>query len=63
MNIAISDSLALRPLTITDATGFAAYANNRKVSDNLRDAFPKPYNIDDAERFIHSVSGNAKPNV
>jgi RimJ/RimL family protein N-acetyltransferase len=63
MNIAISDSLSLRPLTISDAPGFAIYANNRKVADNLRDAFPKPYNIDDAERFIHSVSGNTKPNV
>jgi RimJ/RimL family protein N-acetyltransferase len=63
MILSVSDSIALRPLTIADAPGFAIYANNRKVSDNLRDAFPKPYTLDDAERFIHSVEGSTLPNV
>ena len=63
MKISITENLALRPLIIADAPGFAVYANNRKVADNLRDAFPKPYNLDDAERFIHSVSGQSTPTV
>ena len=63
MKINISPKLTLRSLQITDSAGFAAYANNRNVSDHLRDAFPKPYTIDDAERFIHSASGQLLPTV
>lgn len=35
-----------------DATAVARYADNRKIWINLRDAFPHPYTISDAHRFI-----------
>jgi RimJ/RimL family protein N-acetyltransferase len=37
-----------------DAETLAAYANNRKIWRNLRDAFPSPYTVEDARAFIHS---------
>ena len=42
----------VRSLRLEDAESLAAYANNRNVSRNLRDRFPYPYRIDDAEAFI-----------
>ena len=36
-----------------DYTGdIAKYANNKKISDNLRDIFPYPYTKSDAESYI-----------
>jgi [ribosomal protein S5]-alanine N-acetyltransferase len=35
-----------------DAAGLCLQANDRRVSINLRDAFPHPYGIEDAKRFI-----------
>ena len=35
------------------------HANNKKISDNLRDRFPYPYTEMDAEWFINSVLANA----
>jgi RimJ/RimL family protein N-acetyltransferase len=35
-----------------DATSLARYANNRNVWINLRDRFPHPYSLQDAEAFI-----------
>ena len=35
-----------------DAGDLVPHANDRRVWRNLRDAFPHPYRIDDAERFI-----------
>ncbi|MFO0985007.1 MAG: GNAT family N-acetyltransferase [Planctomycetota bacterium] len=36
----------------SDAASITRHANNRRVWRNLRDAFPHPYGIDDARRFI-----------
>ncbi len=41
----------LRELTDSDLVKLSEYANNEKVSVNLRDAFPKPYTLKDAENF------------
>jgi RimJ/RimL family protein N-acetyltransferase len=38
-----------------DAAGIARYANNRDISKNLRDGFPFPYGLTDAEEFLASV--------
>lgn len=35
-----------------DAVSIAQYANNKKIWINLRDAFPHPYSLADAESFI-----------
>ena len=38
-----------------DAPAIAVYANNRKIWQNLRDAFPHPYGLQDAEDFLSLV--------
>jgi [ribosomal protein S5]-alanine N-acetyltransferase len=42
----------IRNWHIQDAPSIAKYANNRKIWINLRDAFPYPYSLEDAEAFI-----------
>lgn len=44
----------LRKWEITDAQSLAAYANNFKIALNLRDAFPHPYTLCNAQSFIES---------
>ncbi len=39
----------------SDAPSIAKYANNRKIWKNLRDGFPHPYNLSDAESFLSLV--------
>lgn len=56
MIIAKDDKVVLRELTEADIPKLAEYANNEKVSINLRDAFPHPYNMDDAIRFVEMVN-------
>lgn len=47
----------LRPLRREDAPSIATYADNPRIWRNLRDAFPHPYQLRDAEAFIASQSG------
>lgn len=47
----------MRDWKITDAPSIAKYANNKNVWINLRDAFPHPYTLKDAERFLSHVIG------
>lgn len=42
----------IRDWQMMDAPSIAKYANNRKIWINLRDAFPHPYSLQDAESFI-----------
>ena len=42
----------LRPWRETDAEDVARYANDARVAANLRDVFPHPYALADAESFI-----------
>lgn len=42
----------IRDWRIDDAKSIARYANNRKIWLNLRDAFPSPYALANAEAFI-----------
>jgi len=42
----------IRDWRIEDAPSIARYANNRKIWMSLRDAFPHPYRLQDAESFI-----------
>jgi [ribosomal protein S5]-alanine N-acetyltransferase len=50
----------LRPWTINDIDSLASCANNYNISKFLRDAFPYPYNADDAKTFIE-LSTNDTP--
>src|SRR4029079_16654406 len=45
----------LRPLTPADAPSLAAHANDRSIWLNLRDRFPHPYHLSDAEQYIAGV--------
>lgn len=45
----------LRSLRASDAVAIAALANDRAVSSMLRDRFPFPYRLEDAEEFLASA--------
>jgi len=45
----------LRPWVHSDAESIWGFANNKKIADNLRNAFPHPYTLKDAEQFIGSI--------
>lgn len=48
----------LRPWRTEDAPSLARFADNPRIAANLRDAFPKPYGLDDAREFIASCIAN-----
>lgn len=49
----------IRNWQIKDAPSLAKYGNNRKIWINLRDAFPHPYRLKDAEAFIsHAIEAD-----
>lgn len=50
----------IRPWSSQDQAALAKYANNRRVWLNLRDAFPHPYTVDDADAFIR-MAGHQDP--
>ena len=45
----------LRSYRVGDAPSLAKYANNRNTSRNMRDAFPYPYTLSDANDWISLV--------
>lgn len=45
----------LREWSVNDRSSLARYANNRNIWINLRDGFPHPYTLADADRFIEMV--------
>ena len=50
-----TDCCVLRQFRAADAASLARHANDRQVWLNLRDLFPHPYAIADAERYIAQV--------
>jgi RimJ/RimL family protein N-acetyltransferase len=44
--------VAIRKFRRSDKLRMAEIANNEKVAANLRDAFPSPYSVEDARKFI-----------
>lgn len=53
----------IRPLIMADAPRLVELANNEKVSINLRDGFPNPYTLADAEKFIDTFTKHDAPPV
>ena len=46
-----------------DAASLAHHGNNRRIWENLRDRFPHPYSLEDAERWIeHARDENPRTN-
>jgi [ribosomal protein S5]-alanine N-acetyltransferase len=50
------DRCLLRPWRAADAEALARHANNRNIACHLRDRFPHPYTLADAEAFLAHVS-------
>lgn len=50
-----SEKIVLREWNLSDAPGVAEYANNPRIASQLRDGFPHPYTIRDANNFIQSA--------
>lgn len=48
-------NIRLRPVQFADAERLARLANNKLIWLNVRDMFPHPYKLSDAERFIDST--------
>jgi RimJ/RimL family protein N-acetyltransferase len=55
MRIQVDDAIALRSWRASDREALATLANDRRVWINLRDRFPHPYSLEDADRFIAAV--------
>jgi RimJ/RimL family protein N-acetyltransferase len=49
------EGVNLRPWSIHDVRDLAAIADNKKVSDNLRDGFPNPYSLKDAIDWLNII--------
>jgi RimJ/RimL family protein N-acetyltransferase len=60
MQIQVDRHIVIRSWRLEDAERTAQLANNRKVSINLRDTFPYPYTLADAESYLRHVT-TAKP--
>jgi [ribosomal protein S5]-alanine N-acetyltransferase len=48
----------LRPWRVGDEESLVRHANNRKVWRNLRDAFPHPYTLADAQAYLAGQHGD-----
>lgn len=51
----------LRKFRPGDQPSIARYANNRQIWINLRDQFPHPYTLADADAWIREVAGQDPP--
>jgi ribosomal-protein-alanine N-acetyltransferase len=51
----VFEGIILRPWSVKDADRLAVIANNKNISDNLRDGFPFPYSLADAHTWLNSV--------
>lgn len=49
-------TITLRRWELTDTEHLVRYGNNKKIADNMTDAFPHPYTNADARNFINKVS-------
>jgi RimJ/RimL family protein N-acetyltransferase len=53
----------IRDWVMEDAPSLAKHANNRRVWLGLRDAFPHPYRIENAEEFLqHAIADQPRKN-
>jgi RimJ/RimL family protein N-acetyltransferase len=58
MMIKLTDeNISLREFTPDDKYRLVELANNPKISINLRDGFPNPYTVADAENFLEKYAG------
>ena len=53
----------LRPFVVADAASVASVANDRRIWLQLRDLFPHPYHLADAEAWISHVRSSDPPHA
>jgi len=53
----------IRPWTENDAPSLQRHANNRRVSMHLRDRFPFPYEMEQAQTFLGRIVTQQTPTV
>lgn len=61
MTVLTTRSLTLRPWRASDVDALIVHANDRRISQNLRDRFPHPYGRADAEAWIEFASSRPPP--
>lgn len=59
----LNDVIRLREFTPDDKYRMAEIANNPKIAVNLRDGFPHPYSVKDAESFIEMCQKLTPPQI
>ena len=52
------NNIIVRDWKMDDVPSLVKYADNRKIWQNLRDGFPHPYTVSDAENFITRVNSS-----
>jgi [ribosomal protein S5]-alanine N-acetyltransferase len=55
------EGIILRPWELHDAPELAVIADNKKITDNLRDGLPSPYTIDDAYEWLNLILPENNP--
>jgi [ribosomal protein S5]-alanine N-acetyltransferase len=55
------EGIALRPWELSDAVELALIADNKKIADNLRDGFPYPYSLKDAQDWLNLIKPENNP--
>lgn len=53
----------LRPFVTADVPSLVKYGNNKKIFDNLTDAFPYPYTEEKAQQFIAMANSHHPPHI
>lgn len=51
----VFEGVILRPWLMKDALRLSFIANNKNIADNLRDGFPFPYSLADAQKWLNAV--------
>ncbi len=57
----VFEGIVLRPWSESDARKLALIADNKNISDNLRDGFPFPYSLNDAKIWLESILSENTP--
>jgi [ribosomal protein S5]-alanine N-acetyltransferase len=55
------EGIILRPWTLSDASQLALIADNKKITDNLRDGLPSPYSLNDAHDWLNLILPENNP--
>jgi [ribosomal protein S5]-alanine N-acetyltransferase len=58
MKIEICPGIYIREIIENDKYSIVKYADNKKISNNLRDGFPFPYTLEDAENWLAILDDN-----